>query len=81
MSTQQIAHDDEVAAALAAVALLLAEEDRSFQEQPEPSRWNDATRLITQRMRPARVGQRPRWNTIERLRGTSGGGFGGVVGV
>jgi hypothetical protein len=60
------ATEDEVAAALAAIQCVLAD------EVPEPtatprSAWRDSGRLLVQDITPARL-PAPSWSTIERLR-------------
>jgi hypothetical protein len=71
--------DAEVAAALAAIDLLLEAPDV---EQPDPrAGWRDATRLLTQRLRPVRVAVRPSWSTVERLRRNASDAFYGVTGL
>lgn len=73
-------HEEDVAAAIAAVTCLLAEESQIAPDQPAlASGWQSATRLISQGLRPARTAAPSRWGNIERLR-RSGGGGGGIVG-
>jgi hypothetical protein len=76
--------DDEAAAALAAVAYYLAEQEALAAQQlgtlNEDWRWKASQVLLNQRTMPARVPQRPRWDTIDRLR-RSGYGMAGITGM
>lgn len=76
--------DDEAAAAMAAVASYLAEEEALAAQQlttlKEDWRWKASQVLLNQRTMPARVPQRPRWDTIDRLR-RAGYGMAGITGM
>lgn len=73
-------HEDEVAAAIAALSCLLAEEGQAGAEQAaQPASWRGASRLISQGISPTRTAAAPRWGNIERLR-RAGRGGGGIVG-
>lgn len=69
--------DEEVAAALAAIRLLLHAYDAA---EPAPDDgWRASARLAVQRVAPVRVRVRPAWNNVERLR--RDGGISGVTGL
>lgn len=74
--------DDELAAALIAVQFCLDAERSHEAVTPEatPSGWHASAKLSVQSLRPGRTRVTPRWNTIERLRRTTGGGY-GVTGL
>lgn len=73
--------DDEVVAAIIAVQTLLSTETTALlEEQPSESGWHHAAKLSVQSLRPAKLSTPPRWNTIERLRQSSGG-FYGITGL
>jgi len=74
--------EEEAAAAIAAITLLLSEEASHVALAPSepPARWRDSMRLIAQGMSPMRVPVPPRWHTIERLRRAGRGGM-GIVGM
>jgi hypothetical protein len=78
MSSQSPPTEDEIAAALAAIQLSI--EDNSEDFRVERVGWHEASRIATQGLRPFRLGLRPAWGTIERLRRQSSGRFLGVVG-
>lgn len=71
----RMSHDqpsDEIAAALAAIELLLADEAEETTVDPADRRgWRDSARLATANLAPAQTPVRPSWRTIERLRGRS----------
>jgi len=68
------APDDEIAAAIIAVQMQLDWEATSAPAVPAvTSGWRDAAKLSVQSLRPVKVPTQPRWNTIERLRRSSGG--------
>ncbi len=72
---------EEVAAAMAAISVLLAEEAVAHPPAPPPTnRWRDSMRLIAQGLPPARVPAAPHWSTIERIR-RAGRGSTGIVGM
>jgi hypothetical protein len=73
--------DDELAAAIIAVQLQLGLESTSTSATPAAtSGWYAAAKLSVQSLRPVKVPTQPRWNTIERLRRSSGG-FYGITGL
>ena len=77
-----LAHpDDELAAALAAVDIVLhaAQPPADIAGSEASADWHSAAKLSVQGLRPARTGVAPRWSTIERLR--RGGSGSGVVGL
>jgi hypothetical protein len=67
--------DDEIAAAIIAVQMQLGLEATSAPAAPAvaASGWHAAAKLSVQSLRPVKVPTHPRWNTIERLRRSSGG--------
>ncbi len=72
--------DDEAAAALAAIAAYLQDQES---EQTEPVidwHWLASTRLIVQGLQPTRSPHRPTWGRIERLR-RAGSGSSGITGL
>jgi hypothetical protein len=72
--------DDELAAAIAAVEIVLQEAQRPAATEPASgSDWHSSAKLSVQGLRPARTSIAPRWATIERLR--RGGSGSGVVGL
>ncbi len=71
--------DDEVAAALAAVQAYLAVEQPDTLPATESIGWQQSAKLSVQGLRPARTRVPARWDTVERLRRSSG--FYGVVGL
>jgi len=71
--------DEEIAAALIAVSLVMREEADA--SRVEEDGWRHSAKLSVQRLRPARTAVPPRWNTIERLRSATAGGFFGVIGL
>lgn len=71
--------DEEVAAALAAIRVLLDPHDAAG---PAPvDGWRASARLLAQRITPMRVRVRPAWNNIERLRKGGADGISGVTGL
>jgi hypothetical protein len=73
--------DDEIAAAIMAVQLHLSLEEISGPATPAvESGWHHAAKLSVQSLRPVKLPTVPRWNTIERLRRSSGG-FYGITGL
>ncbi|PDW01467.1 hypothetical protein [Candidatus Viridilinea mediisalina] len=75
-------HEEEAAAAIAAVSSVLADEAAWAAAQAEPTapkRWHAATRLITQGIIPTRLPTSLGWGSIERLRRATRGS-GGIVG-
>ena len=74
LTTTEHADDDEVAAALAAIQLLLATETQPSAPEPRDG-WHDSAKLAVQHLRPSRTAVAPRWHTIERLRRTIGGRY------
>lgn len=79
-SASQLADDEIVAAIIGVQTLLSTEATSSSPEQPIESGWHHAAKLPVQRLRPAKLSTLPRWNTIERLRRSSGG-FYGITGL
>ena len=79
MSGQSPPTEDEIAAALAAVQLFI--EDRGEDFGVEPVGWREAAWLATQGLRPFRLGLRPSWGNLERLRRQTPDGFSGVIGL
>jgi hypothetical protein len=73
---------EEVAAALAAVSMVLAEEEQAAAEvlAAPQSGWVEAARLTTQGLTPWRTPTATRWSTIERIR-RAGRGSGGITGT
>jgi lipid-binding SYLF domain-containing protein len=69
---------EEIAAALAAVSLILAEEAQGVAVAPEAVQpgWITAARLTTQGLAPSRMPTAIRWNSIERIRRAGRGGSG-----
>jgi hypothetical protein len=69
---------------MAAVAYYLAEEETQAAQQltslKADWRWKASQVLLNQRTMPDRVPQRPRWDTIDRLR-RSGYGMAGITGM
>jgi hypothetical protein len=70
---------DEIAAAIAAIRLMLGEDDAAAQE--ERAGWIASARLTTQRIPPRRVHRPPSWSTVERLRRGSASSFLGITGL
>ncbi len=70
---------DEITAAIAAIRLMLGEDDAVAQE--ERAGWIASARLITQRIPPRRVHTPPSWSTVERLRRDSASSFLGITGL
>lgn len=61
--------EDEVAAALAAVACHLAEIGAAAGEgEPALWQWKASAALVSQDLAPLRMPYRPSWNKVERLR-------------
>ena len=78
---QPSASDDEIVAVIIAVQTLLSTEASAPpQEQEIESGWHHAAKLSIQSLRPVKLVTPPRWNTIERLRRSSGG-FYGITGL
>ncbi len=73
---------EEVAAALVAISLLLAEAEQGVAEAPEAVQpgWTAAARLTTQGLLPWRSPTAARWGTIERIRRAGRGGS-GITGI
>jgi hypothetical protein len=72
--------DDELAAALMAVQLVLEAEQTADEPMPAPAAgWQHSAKLTVQGLRPARTATAPVWATIERIR--RGGGGGGIPGL
>lgn len=74
--------DDELTAALVAVQSYL-DAERAAPAQPiaaPPSGWHASAKLSVQHLRPVKTRVAPRWNTIERLRRGTSGGY-GVTGL
>ncbi len=64
---------DEIAAALGAIELLLADEAvEPTVEAADRRGWRDSARLAAAHLAPAQTPVRPAWHTIERLRGQFG---------
>ena len=73
---------DELAAAVAAIELFLAQARDPHPEPVVPSTgWRDSAKLAAQRLRPGHFRRGAAWNNIERLRAGTTGGFYGVVGL
>jgi hypothetical protein len=73
--------EEEAAAALAAIAQYLAEEEQEMPAATLPgSHWKTSAVLITQGMSVIRVHHYPTWGNIERLRRASRAGT-GIVGL
>lgn len=70
--------DDELAAALIAVQAYLDAEQSSTPPTQDDilSGWHASAKLSVQSLRPARTPVAPCWNTIERLRCATSGGYG-----
>ncbi len=79
MPTQHLPSDEEVAAALVAVALVLAEEVPAARS--DGNGWRHAAKLSVQKVPPVRTTVSPTWNRIERLRRGLSGGFSAVAGL
>lgn len=74
--------DDEAAAAMAAIAAYLQDQE-SHQTTPTVDgdwHWSASTRLIAQGLQPIRLPIRPAWGRIERLR-RAGSGTSGIIGL
>ncbi len=71
--------EDEIAAALAAIRLII--ETPHAETGAGRRGWQDAAKLSIQHVRPVRIGVRPSWSRIERLRRAVSGGFYGVTGL
>lgn len=76
----QLPHDEIVAAIIGVQTFLSTQEPAPPAEQSSASGWHDAAKLSFQGLRPVKRFTPPRWNTIERLR-RSTGGFYGVIGL
>ena len=70
---------EEIAAAIAAIRLMLGEDNAA--EQEERAGWIASARLTTQRILPRRVHTSPSWSTVERLRRGSASSFLGITGL
>jgi hypothetical protein len=70
---------EEIAAAIAAIRLMLGEDNAA--EQEERAGWIASARLTTQRIPPRRVHTSPSWSTVERLRRGSTSSFLGITGL
>ena len=82
MSNSRPPTDDELAAALAAIALILeAERGQTGTAREDSSTgWQNSAKLAIQGLQPART-RRLQWRTVERLRSGTSGGFHGVTGL
>ncbi len=77
------APDEDFVAALIAVQAFLAEEQGGVQaatSNTNTDRWRESAKLVVQDLQPRRIAVPPRWSTIERLRRSTGGGY-GVTGL
>jgi hypothetical protein len=76
------ARDEEVAAALIAIEMLMAEQAALSAPAPEPeaSPWRQAGMLMNQGLPVLRPAAPPRWGNIERLR-VAGRPKSGIVGL
>ena len=72
--------DDEAAAALAAIAAYLQDQESGQTGLAIDWHWSASTRLIVQGLQPTRAPLRPAWGCIERLR-RAGSGSSGITGL
>ncbi|HSH78249.1 MAG TPA: hypothetical protein VLA19_06925 [Herpetosiphonaceae bacterium] len=79
MPTQHLPSDEEVAAALVAVALVLAEEAPATSSDGDG--WRHTAKLSVQKVPPVRITVPPTWNRVERLRRGLSGGFSAIAGL
>jgi hypothetical protein len=80
MDQQHTPTTEELAAAIAAISLILDQENRP--ETGERAGWIASARLAVQRMPPRRVHTLlPSWSTAERLRRGLQEGFTGITGL
>jgi hypothetical protein len=73
---EQNAHEDEVAAALAAVSLYLEAEQAGQQQPSAPWQWVATRTMMIQGVPVTRIAAPPGWSNIERLRRAGKGGTG-----
>lgn len=73
-------NEDEAAAALAAVAMVLAEEEAQVDETVIDWRWVASGMLVIQGLPLMRTPQPPQWGNVERLR-RAGHGSTGITGL
>jgi hypothetical protein len=65
----EVGPSDELTAAIAAVAMLLAEEtDAPMYDTASRAGWRASARLATAHLPPTRPPIRPAWHKVERLR-------------